>query len=447
MASPAISWTNKSVVRFAGTADPVALIVSKARELVLRARDAGWSGPPYNPVAIADLLSIPVEASSDVADARTVAKGDALRIQFNPVKPRERVRFSIAHEIAHSLFPDVAEEVRHRGGTSSSSDEWQLEMLCNVAAAEFVMPIGSLSSSDEVPSIERLMIERRQFDVSAEAFLIRTAKSTSVPLLMFCASPVAGGNGQLRYRVDYSVPSKAYGQALPTGYAIPSDSVVANCTAIGQTDRADEAWAGEHAHVECVGIPGYSGATYPRVAGIVRTSRPETNDPIKYVHGNVLNPVGGGSKVVCQLTNDQAKTWGGGVARATADRYPFAQEGYSSWFATTKRSARLGQVHFGDVGRGIYIASLVAQEGYGPSLIPRLRYVALEQCLQRVSEFCLENNCSVHMPRIGSGQSGGSWETVEEIVRETVIPKGVSVTVYDLPPKRQSDSLGPLFDL
>jgi hypothetical protein len=51
------------------------------------------------------------------------------------------------------------------------------------------------------------------------------------------------------------------------------------------------------------------------------------------------------------------------------------------------------------------------------------------------------------MPRIGSGQSGGSWETVEEIVRETVIPKGIAVTVYDLPPKRQNDNLGPLFDL
>jgi hypothetical protein len=434
------------VVRFAGDADPIALIVSRARDLVLRARDAGWSGPPYNPVAIADLLSIPVEASSDVADARTVAAGNSLRIQFNPVKPRERVRFSIAHEIAHTLFPDVADEARHRGGTSSSTDEWQLEMLCNIAAAEFIMPIGSLSSSEKVPPIEHLMVERRTFDVSAEAFLIRTAKSTSEPLLMFCAAPVVAVNELSHYRIDYSVPSKTYPHGLPTGVVIPKGSVVANCTAIGQTDRAKETWAtGEAAQIECVGIPGYAGATYPRVAGIVRIKQQETADPLKYVHGDVLSPVGSGPRLICQLVNDQAKVWGGGIAKAASKRYPAAHDDYATWFVKTKKADRLGQVHFAKLGNDMFLASLVAQEGYGPSLFPRLRYVSLEQCFQAVAEFCVRIGGSVHMPRLGSGQSGGAWETVEELVRETLVPKGVPVTVYDLPPKRQNDTLGQLF--
>jgi hypothetical protein len=94
-----IHWTNKSVLKFAGCGDPVELIEAKARELVLKARDAGWSGPPYNPLAIADLLNIPVDANSEVADARTVAFGRGIRIEFNPTRPRERVRFSLAHEI------------------------------------------------------------------------------------------------------------------------------------------------------------------------------------------------------------------------------------------------------------------------------------------------------------------------------------------------------------
>jgi hypothetical protein len=130
-----IVWTNKSVLEFAGNGDPIKLIESKARELVLKARDAGWTGPPYNPLAIADLLKIPVEANGDVTDARTVAHNAGVKIEFNPTRPRERVRFSIAHEIAHTLFPDVAEQTRHRSGPSASADEWQLEMLCNLAAA------------------------------------------------------------------------------------------------------------------------------------------------------------------------------------------------------------------------------------------------------------------------------------------------------------------------
>jgi hypothetical protein len=34
------------------------------------------------------------------------------------------------------------------------------------------------------------MSDRRRFDVSAEAFLMRVVKTTAEPALMFCASPV-----------------------------------------------------------------------------------------------------------------------------------------------------------------------------------------------------------------------------------------------------------------
>jgi hypothetical protein len=49
------------------------------------------------------------------------------------------------------------------------------------------------------------------------------------------------------------------------------------------------------------------------------------------------------------------------------------------------------------------------------------------------------------MPRIGTGQSGGNWETVEEIVRGTLVSENIGVTIYDVPPKRQNSS-NELFD-
>ena len=229
-----ILWTNQSVLKFAGDADPIQLIEAKARELVLRARDAGWSGPPYSPLAIADLLKIRVEANSDVVDARTVAVGSGIRIEFNPTRPRERVRFSIAHEIAHTLFPDVREQTRHRGGTGAVSDQWQLEMLCNLAAAEFVMPLGSLPPSEHLPKIEQLMSDRLKFDVSTEAFLIRVVKTTAEPVLMFCASPIEREGFRPHYRIDYSVGSKSAPAVVGAGMSIPSDSIVYGCTAIGR---------------------------------------------------------------------------------------------------------------------------------------------------------------------------------------------------------------------
>jgi O-acetyl-ADP-ribose deacetylase (regulator of RNase III) len=441
-----ILWTNQSVLKFAGDADPIQLIEAKARELVLRARDAGWSGPPYSPLAIADLLKIRVEANSDVVDARTVAVGSGIRIEFNPTRPRERVRFSIAHEIAHTLFPDVREQTRHRGGTGAVSDEWQLEMLCNLAAAEFVMPLGSLPPSEHLPKIEQLMSDRLKFDVSTEAFLIRVVKTTAEPVLMFCASPIEREGFRPHYRIDYSVGSKSAPAVVGAGMSIPSDSIVYGCTAIGQTSRATESWIAEKPlAVECVGIPGFPGARFPRIAGIVRFRVQDAErDDFDTVHGDVLAPGGHGPKVICQLVNDLAKVWGGGVARASAKKYPAAQQQFSRWIGQIPRRERLGRVHFASAGDDLTIASLVAQEGYGASSSPRIRYAPLEQAFSAVAEFAIDHKASVHTPRIGAGQSGGTWNTVEEIIRDTLTAKGVRVTVYDLPPKRQTAGAGLL---
>ena len=328
-----ISWTNKSVLKFAGNSDPIGLIEAKARGLVLRARDAGWSGPPYNPLAIADLLNIPVEANGEIADARTVPIGTGVKIEFNPTKPRERVRFSVAHEIAHTLFSDVGEQTRHRGGMSISPDEWQLEMLCNLAAAEFVMPLGSLPPSSHLPKLEELMADRRKFDVSAEAFLLRVVKTTAEPVLMFCASPIETAGARASYRIDYSVGSKSAPAVTGAGISIPTDSIVYSCTAIGQTNHAAESWLTDRKlKVECVGIPGFPGTVFPRIAGIVRFREQDAeHDALDFLHGDVLKPVGIGTKVICQLVNDQARVWGGGVARAAAQKYPRAEQQFSQW--------------------------------------------------------------------------------------------------------------------
>ena len=192
------TWTNKSVLSFAAGADPVEKIQEQAREWVLKAIEAGWKGPPYNPIEIGKQMGATVEPSYDIADARTILRGDRSVIEFNPSQPRERVRFSIAHEVAHLLFPDVSEEVRHRGGIGTNEDAWQLEMLCNLAASEFVMPIGSLQLDEELKSIEEIMVARKRYDVSAEAFMIRMAKTANRSIGIFCASPHLNSEANVR---------------------------------------------------------------------------------------------------------------------------------------------------------------------------------------------------------------------------------------------------------
>jgi hypothetical protein len=439
MPQQSIRWTNPSVVRLAGGADPVATIERLAKVKVLEAFDRGWSGPPFDPSKIAALMGIPIEANAGVDDARTVPTEGGVKIEFNPMQTRERVRFSLAHEVAHALFPDVGDAVRHRGADAVRADDWQLEMLCNLAAAEFVMPLGSLPARDNIPSIESLMVERRAFDVSAEAFLLRIVKVSMQPLFLRFLSRMSSD----AFRLEYGVASSAW-RELFGATAIGDISVVASsCTAIGQTVASEKEWPGiGSVKVECVGIPGHPGSEWPRVAVLVRQhTELIVADTIRFVHGDVLRPSGAGPKIVCQLVNDRAGTWGGGVARASAKKYPDAQARFKDWLGASPKSARLGKVHFAKVEDDVFLASVVGQEGFGTAAVPRIRYGALERGLEEVAAHARELGASIHMPRLGSGMAGGNWQTVENLIRDVMSNQGLSVTVYDLPPRRGEHTL------
>jgi len=433
-----IKWTNPSVKAFAANTDPIEAMKTASRKLVLRAREKGWEGPPFDPLHLAEILEVDVEANSSVADARLIATDDGPKIQFNPQQPRERVRFSIAHEIAHLLFSDWSDQIRNRSARDESADNWQLELLCNLAASEFVLPIGSLPATTNVAPIEQLMRQRREYDVSAEAFLIRLAKISTQPIGIFVASPFGTEEGTRHYRIDYFVSSPTAPEVRLSGKSIPDQSVVRTCTAIGHTDKAIENWVtGSHTQIECVGLPPYPGSRYPRVAGLVRFDEAKGDRrPIRTVHGNVLEPRNGGAKIICQLVNDKAIRWGGGIARKMAKRFPKAEADFSNAMIGLPRDKRLGEVIFSEAEDGITIASLIAQEGFGPSLFPRIRYAALASCFKRVALRATDKATSIHMPKIGTGAAGGDWSTIEEMLDDVMVRADLFVTVYEVPPKR-----------
>ena len=434
---PSINWTNTSVIAFAKNADPLVAIEEKARSLVLEAREKGWEGPPFNPLHLAEMLDMQIEANSSVADARLVVTESGPKIEFNPQQPRERVRFSIAHEIAHFLFPDWSEQIRNRGG-DKTPDDWQLEMLCNLAASEFVLPIGSLSAASEIPPIEDLMRQRREYDVSAEAFLIRLAKISKKPIGIFVSSPTVTEDGTRRYKIDYFVSSPTAPKLRLSGMDIPRESIVHRCTAMGHTDRSVEDWVKDTpTQIECVGLTAYPGSVYPRVAGLVRFDQAQENHlPIRLLYGNILEPRNGGKKIICQLVNDKAVKWGGGVARKIAKRFPDAEGAYTEQVIQIPQHDRLGRVIFSDATSDLTIASLIGQEGFGPSPFPRIRYSALQACLEKVADHATSIGASIHMPKIGTGSAGGDWSTIEEMLDDVMVREGLFVTVYDVPPKR-----------
>lgn len=426
-------WTNPSVLAFAGESDPVAAMENKARELALRAMDEGWTGPPFDPVGLAKWRGVAVEARGDIPDARLVpTERGGLRLEYNPMRPRGRLRFSIAHEVAHTLFPDCADEVRHRGTHRQAiGDNWQLEVLCNIGAAELLMPAGSFTQlANERLSIQRVMDVRKVFDVSVEACLIRLVKLARKPCAAFCASVHEGG----RYRVDYVITAMGWGCHVPVGFSLPKESVVSEASAIGFTAIGHEEWVPGHPlRVECVGLAPYPGGLVPRVVGLLipEDGTQYTSPEIRELTGDALQPRGTGAMLVAHVIPDVAVAWGGnGFASQVRRRFPNVWAEFRNGLREKHRPPALGEVYFGSLAEGVTIAHMVAQRGIGSSQAPRLRYAALSQCLAEVRKRALDLRASVHMPRVGTGHGGASWELVRELVTEELVAKGVATTVY-----------------
>ena len=444
MSSQEVNWTNRSVKRL-GTKDPVQEIVVRAQRLVSDALDAGWSGPPFDPVALASFLRIPVVPTDDVRDARTLPGGarSRLQIQFNPNRPPARVRFSIAHEIAHTLFPDCSEFVRNRVAYHElTPDGWQLESLCNLAAAEFLMPAGTLP--DHIVNeagIDELAAWRDKYDVSMEALLLRLTKLSTEPCATFCASAQTSRLDVVprALRIDYAVSSSTWALKASRGLQLPGSSVVGECDSVGFTGERDEIWPyfGD-VGVACIAVPPYPGSIRPRVVGLVRPrdgkSARTSSSLFQVVRGDAMRPRGTGVKIVVQVVNDATPNWGGrGFASALRRRFPEAQETFRGWATANRSNLALGRTHVATVAPDVFVASLVAQKGYGASLRPRIRYSALRQCLSEVADRAINARATVHMPRIGAGQARGAWDLIEGLIRELLCSRGIVVTVYDLP--------------
>jgi O-acetyl-ADP-ribose deacetylase (regulator of RNase III) len=137
------------------------------------------------------------------------------------------------------------------------------------------------------------------------------------------------------------------------------------------------------------------------------------------------------------VVNDKTPNWGGGgFASAVRSAWPGVQEDFRDWAEHHRASYRLGSVRVSRVDERLSVASIIAQHGYGPSAKPRLRYSALRAGLTTVARLARESGASVHMPRIGTGQSGGSWPVIRDLIGETLGEAAVPVTVYDLPGSR-----------
>lgn len=160
---------------------------------------------------------------------------------------------------------------------------------------------------------------------------------------------------------------------------------------------------------------------------------------LTYVKGDATKPITRPA-IVAHVCNDRGG-WGAGFVLAVTENLgPKPEACYRAWAMTNfydeSQLFGMGEVQFVPVeydGNGCHsllVANMVAQSGYRSESNPTpIRYAALERCLNLVDDQAVDMHCAIHVPRIGCGLAGGTWDSVSALLRALRSP----VIVYDLP--------------
>jgi O-acetyl-ADP-ribose deacetylase (regulator of RNase III) len=156
-------------------------------------------------------------------------------------------------------------------------------------------------------------------------------------------------------------------------------------------------------------------------------------NPITVLKGDATAPVGGGNRIICHVCNDIGG-WGKGFVLAISKRWKEPEAQYRAWHTQGESSNfRLGAIQLVRVTPDIEVANMIAQRDVRQVAgVPPIRYDALRECLATLASHARNQQASVHMPRIGCGLAGGTWNEVEAIIHATLVATGVPVCVYDL---------------
>lgn len=221
------------------------LIRRKARAVVAKARPL-WKGPPFCPTTLAELNGIIVElAPCDIrSDGRIFAKAGQVYIQYAEGQSPERVRFTICHELAHTLFPDCFKRERRRSEVEKA--EWEFEDLCNVAAAEFLFPHEEFTADIGCSVLNAKQVEglgaryEASIDATARRYVGLCGNAACVVFAEY--RPPAAGKVVSLF-AQYSVANEGFALPIRKGCMINSKSI-ANRAYKSQTplSAASENW-------------------------------------------------------------------------------------------------------------------------------------------------------------------------------------------------------------
>lgn len=155
--------------------------------------------------------------------------------------------------------------------------------------------------------------------------------------------------------------------------------------------------------------------------------------PITYLVGDATKPQVEGNKIITHICNDIGK-WGRRFVLAVSKLDPEAEWTYWRCY-NHKQNHELGDIQIVPSWKTpeTWIVNMIAQRGVmtTTSRAP-IRYDALQHCLNKLAVCSNAYDASVHMPRIGCGLAGGTWDKVEPLIEQELSARDTAVYVYDL---------------
>lgn len=253
--------------------DPFAAIRSKAQRIAEQYHQLFGEVPPFNLEALASMrgLRLSNDAPRHSADSEIAPEADGnVVLRLNRDRPRARQRFSIGHEVGHTLFPEYQLKVRCRKATDRTwADAGDLlETLCDVASSEFMFPTPWFQDrATELPLSASAVAElASKYKASREATVRRFVEVLPEPLaavfLRWKLKPTEtrqrkrdGRQGRMfgdaiseperKLRVDYGVANQSFERSfcdyIPPDKSVPSEGPIYDAS-VSQVSTDGEMW-------------------------------------------------------------------------------------------------------------------------------------------------------------------------------------------------------------
>ena len=226
-----------------GENEPEVLIRKLARKRVAYAKGYRWEGPPFCPIILASLSNVLCkEVHHDIGgDGRILLSREGRPIiEYRSGYPPERQRFTIFHEFAHMLFTDYCAFVPHHQtfDENDSAEHRQFENLCDVAAAEMMMPVEDFQvdllkwSQLDAAAIQQL---GKRYEASVDATISRAAELGNHVAFSaaFLTDQKGKHSGPGPLWVRYSKKTSRFSGFIWPGTCPPPGSIVLQCLCDG----------------------------------------------------------------------------------------------------------------------------------------------------------------------------------------------------------------------